>query len=193
LEWFEPESLDEAQRQLYEEIIGGPRARDARTSALVDERGRLHGPFNALLIDPEFGEAVQRLGMTVRYRSKLSPRAREIATLAVARASQSNFEWHAHSRLGRAAGLTEEEIQAIADDHEAATLDDDERLILRVTRALIEQRDLDDQQFAEGHSRLGDVVLMELVVLVGLYELLARSLRVWRTPLSDDSAPQFPE
>jgi 4-carboxymuconolactone decarboxylase len=193
LQWFEPESLDDDQRHLYDEIVGGPRARDAKTSALVDDQGRLYGPFNAMLLSPDFGEAVQRLGMTVRFRSTLSPRAREMATLVVARASKSDFEWHAHARLGRAAGLTDEEIQAVAGDYDSTSMNDDERLVLRVTKSLIEERDLSDQLFSEVHARLGDVILLELIVLVGLYELLARSMRVWRTPLLDGEDVVFPD
>jgi 4-carboxymuconolactone decarboxylase len=191
LQWFRPNDLDDEQRQLYDEIVAGPRKSDASTSGLVDEEGRLHGPFNAMLIDPTFGTAVQRLGLTVRYRSQLNPRSREIATLAAASATKSNFEWHAHSRLGLAAGLTIEEIESIAIGSIADSFSDVERLLLRATRALLEERDLNDELFSEVHEGVGDAILFELIVLVGLYELLARSLRVWRTPLPDDSEPEF--
>ena len=191
LPWLRPAELDEAQKRLYEQIVGGPRSLDAQVSALVDTEGRLHGPFNAFLIDPDIGEAVQNLGSAIRYRSVLRPRAREIATLTVASAVESNFEWHAHTRLGRAAGLTDAETAAIFEGRESETFDADERQIWNVTRNLVHNRDLDDQLFAEVHNTLGDVILMELIVLVGFYELIARSLEVWRTPLPDDTEPRF--
>jgi 4-carboxymuconolactone decarboxylase len=191
LPWLRPAELDEAQKRLYEQIVGGPRSLDAQVSALVDTEGRLHGPFNAFLIDPDIGAAVQNLGSAIRYRSVLRPRAREIATLTVASAVESNFEWHAHTPLGRAAGLTDAEIAAIFEGRESETFDADERQIWNVTRNLVHNRDLDDQLFAEVHNTLGDVILMELIVLVGFYELIARSLEVWRTPLPDDTEPRF--
>lgn len=191
LPWLRPNELDDAQEHLYELIVGGPRAKDVEISALVDIEGRLHGPFNALLLDPVIGEAVQNLGAAIRYHSILKPRAREIATLTVARALRSNFEWHAHTLLGRDVGLTDAEIGAIADDRESKTFGEDERLIWHVTRILIQDRDLEDQLFTEVHDTLGDVILMELIVLIGFYELLARSLQVWRTPLPKDSDSRF--
>jgi 4-carboxymuconolactone decarboxylase len=191
LPWFRPDDLNDEQRRLYDEIVVGPRKSDASTSGLVDDEGHLHGPFNAMLVDPPFGMAVQRLGLTVRYHSQLAPRVREIATLSAASATKSNFEWHAHSRLGRAAGLTSDEIESIAAGSIADSFNDVERLVLRATQSLLEERDLNDALFAEVHETLGDAVLFELIVLVGLYELLARSLRVWRTPLPDDSEPRF--
>ena len=42
-----------------------------------------------------------------------------------------------------------------------------------------------DQVFAEVEQHLGVVDLMQLLALVGLYELLRRNLRVWRTPPTD--------
>jgi 4-carboxymuconolactone decarboxylase len=193
LHWFRPEELNESQSQLYERIVAGPRSRTVRVSALTDSEGRLQGPFNAFLIDPVVGEAVENLGAAIRYRSSLTARSREIATLVVAREVRSNYEWLAHSRLALASGLAEDEISAILDERAPETFDAQERQIWEVTRMLLKQRDLDDEMFARARGALGNVLLMELIVLVGHYELIARSLQVWRVPLPQGAEKQFME
>ena len=52
---------------------------DPRAVDLVDEDGRLEGPFNAFLLQPRLGGPLQALGAAVRYGTSLSDRAREIA------------------------------------------------------------------------------------------------------------------
>ena len=183
LPWFAPQDLDADARRLYERIVGGPRTQVPRAFPLTDEAGRLNGPFNAMLLSPEVGSALQELGAAIRYRSELSARAREIAILEVSVLRHSSFEWYAHVRVGQLAGLTAAEIDALRDGLPAPTLDATESLIRELVRTLVHERDLDDATFARAAQQLGHRVLMELIALVGYYDLLALSLRVWRTPL----------
>ncbi|EFL29059.1 conserved hypothetical protein [Streptomyces himastatinicus ATCC 53653] len=102
-----PSTLGPGQRALHEEITGGPRAAGPQPFALTDAEGRLHGPFNAMLLSPALGGALQSLGTAIRYASHLTPRIWETAILVVATAWDSAFERHAHERTGAAVGLTE--------------------------------------------------------------------------------------
>jgi alkylhydroperoxidase family enzyme len=139
-----------------------------------------------MLPRPRIAEIVQMLGVVIRYELDLTPRSREIATLAVASATRSGFEWYAHTRLGAAAGLTGAEIEALAAGQPAPTFSAREHLIWRVVTALTGDGDLDDGLFAEARQALGEAGIVDLIALVGLYEFLARSLRVWRTPVPGD-------
>lgn len=190
LPWPRPDELDQARRAVYDGIAGGPRAAGPQAFRLTDDEGRLEGPFNAMLVSPGVGMALQDLGAAVRYRTALSDRAREIAILALAALRRSDFEWYAHERVGRRAGLTDGEIAAIRRGDEPPELSGTELAVLRTTVALAAAGDLDDEQFTRAESALGREQLAELVVLVGYYDLLALSLRVWRTPLpAGESAP----
>jgi len=192
LDWLTPDELDPEQRRVYDIITGGPRARDARTLPVTDGEGRLIGPFAPMLAHPRIAEIMQTLGAAMRYEIDLSPRAREIATLAVAAARRSSFEWYAHSLLGRAAGLTEDELAALADRCMAPSFSAEEALIWRIVTALGGDGDLDDKLFDESREKLGDACLVDLIALVGHYEFLSRSLRVWRTPVPEGHQPKFP-
>ncbi|WP_208719877.1 carboxymuconolactone decarboxylase family protein [Amycolatopsis circi] len=66
------------------------------------------------LCAPAVGSPLQALGEAIRYRTRMSARMREIAILAVASASGSEFETYAHQRAGRAAGLSDDELSTLA-------------------------------------------------------------------------------
>jgi 4-carboxymuconolactone decarboxylase len=183
LPWPTPDQLDEGRRKVYDAIAGGPRAAGPQAFRLTDDEGRLEGPFNAMLVSPGVGLALQDLGAAVRYRTSLTDRCREIAILVLAALRRSDFEWYAHERVGRRAGLTEEELTGLLHGDEVPTLSPQEAVVREVTTALATAEDLDEATFSTADRVLGTERLAELVTLVGYYDLLALSLRVWRTPL----------
>jgi 4-carboxymuconolactone decarboxylase len=177
-----PGGLSRAQRQLYDEILGGPRA--GGPVALTDDEGGLLGPFNAMLLDPPVGTALQALGAAIRYRSALPARAREIAILVVAAHWGSEFELQAHDGAGRAAGLSEQEIATLRQGSPLPLEDPREATVLATVRALVQHDDLDDAAYARACTTLGEQGVFELVALVGYYATLALALRVFRVPAS---------
>ena len=56
----------------------------------------------------------QILSEYIRLGSTLSPRVREMLILRIGYLCQSAYEWAAHARAGRAAGLSADEIKRIA-------------------------------------------------------------------------------
>ncbi|HUR07339.1 MAG TPA: carboxymuconolactone decarboxylase family protein [Nonomuraea sp.] len=166
-----PADLDADALALYEKITAGPRG-----TSMLDDEGGLVGPFNAMLLSPPVGDALQELGAAIRYRSGLSARAREIAILVVAGHLDSAFELRVHEEIGRGLGLTEDELTALRTGAALELADPGEDAVLRVTRALVTRADLADSEYAE----LGESVVFELTTLVGYYTTLALQLRVFR-------------
>jgi hypothetical protein len=101
------------------------------------------------------------------------------------------FEWYAHERVGKQAGLTDDELAALRDARPAPTFDANETLVRKLVGTLVRDRDLDDIAYAGAVKALGERVLMELIALVGYYDLLALGLRVWRTPLPAGAGEPF--
>jgi 4-carboxymuconolactone decarboxylase len=189
---LEPAALDDAQRDLYQAIAGGRRAAGPQAFALTDAGGRLEGPFNAFLLQPRLGQALQALGAAVRYDTGLDDRCRELAILAVAAHWRSEFEWHAHAAAGRAAGLSEAEIDAARQaepDAAAAALAGREAMVVRTAATLARDADLDDAAYREVVAAIGPDGLFELLTLVGYYAALALQLRVFRVPAPDGAGP----
>jgi 4-carboxymuconolactone decarboxylase len=179
-----PASLDADQRAVYDAVAGGPRAAGPQLFRLVDDEGGLEGPFNAFLLQPRLGMALQAVGSAVRYETTLSDRAREVAILVVAAVRDSAFEQHAHEAVGRHVGLTDDALEAVRDGR-YDDLPDDVRLVARLSRQLLDTGDLDDASYAEAVDVLGQAQLFELLTLVGYYDALALQLRVFRVAVTD--------
>lgn len=165
-----PAAMDPAQRELYDTITGGPRAHSPVPP--VDGHGHLTGPFNALLYAPGLGEAVQQLGARIRFALSLSDRERELATLLVAGRARCGYELFAHTVLASAAGVEPDVIESLSRGEIPDLPDARERAVLRLCSQLVE----DPHEATAGD--LGTRTLVELTVLVGYYQLLARILTV---------------
>jgi 4-carboxymuconolactone decarboxylase len=181
-----PAGLDDEQRALYDAIAGGRRAQGPQLFRLSDADGCLEGPFNAFLLQPRLGSALQALGAAVRYETALDDRCREIAILVVAAHWRSDFERYAHEAVGRAAGLTDAELSAIT-DNQPGVLTGREAVVARTAAVLAARGDLDDAQYDEAIGQLGPDGLFELLTLVGYYATLALQLRVFRVPAPEET------
>jgi 4-carboxymuconolactone decarboxylase len=179
-----PETLDPAQRALYDSIAGGRRAEGPQLFRLVDDDGALEGPFNGFLLQPRLGQALQALGSAVRYETALSHRAREIAILVVSVHWDSEFEWYAHEAVGRHVGLTDDELVALSKAR-YDTFTGAELVVAETTARLVGEGDLSDDQYAQAVDVLGEAGLFELLTLVGYYGALGLQLRVFRVAAPD--------
>ena len=191
LSWLAPPDLTDAQRAVYDAITRSPRANGSRATPLVDADGRLQGPFNAMLVSPALGNSLQDLGASIRYRTTMPDRLREIAILEVARHMRAEYEWHAHAAAGRRAGLTDQDIDGIRQGLPGDGLSAAERLGVDVVGMLMTTGDLSDDLFDRAQQEFGDVILIEMLTLVGYYRLLAVQMRALRTPLPEGVAGVF--
>jgi 4-carboxymuconolactone decarboxylase len=176
---FRPDDLDPERRALYDAIAHGPRSTGRQGSALTDADGVLRGPFNAFLLSPAVGDALQQVGAAVRYRTALTDRTRELAILMVAARRASAFERDTHEPIGRAAGVTEDEIVVLREGGVPVVDDPHERACLDVTRALLDG-DIDDATWAACVPPLDEPAVFELCALVGYYSTLALQMRIFR-------------
>jgi 4-carboxymuconolactone decarboxylase len=175
-----PSELSGAQRELYDEILGGPRSSGPKVFEIIDGEGGLNGPFNAMLLSPKIGNALQALGSAVRYETALNPKVREMAILSVASSWDSEFELYAHEAIGRSVGLSEADLGALRHGQIPDLDNADDIEVLTVVQALLRRADLDDAEYAEARARLGVEMLFEIATLVGYYSALALQLRVFR-------------
>jgi 4-carboxymuconolactone decarboxylase len=179
-----PQDLSPQQTELYAAIMRR-RANTGQRSSMMNDDGSLRGPFNVLLHAPHVGRQVSDLGEAVRFDTSFTTRERELVTLAVAAWHRSEFEWYAHTALGRAAGLSDAEIDALErGDHDVFTNDVERQLLRFVAESLA--GDLGDDTYAQTIDRCGAERTVELAVLIGYYELLARVLDVFRVRAPND-------
>jgi alkylhydroperoxidase family enzyme len=112
------------------------------------------------------------------FGGKLSPRDREILILRTAWNTQSDYEWGQHARLGRQAGLTDDEVAGLTTSGPTADdWSDDDALLIRVADELHADSCISDVSWARLAERYNEQQLIEIPMLVGHYHMVAFSLR----------------
>ncbi|GAA5128504.1 carboxymuconolactone decarboxylase family protein [Pseudonocardia adelaidensis] len=174
-----PDEMTPEQAEVYAKFTGGKRAAPGASFSLLHPEGGLIGPPNAWLLSPPLARVFERVGWTMRYGLELSDRACEIAILLVAFHRDSPFELYAHRRAGRAAGLTDAEVEGLATRTPPSFSSDEERHVFTATLAILDRQTLDDAEYAAAVAGLGRRKLFELVALVGYYDQVATQLSVF--------------
>ena len=181
-----PEAMSDEQRTLYEAILGGKRGPGMRR-----EDGALIGPFNAMLLNPHVGDRVQRLGEALRFDISLPRNVIEVATLVVGSRWRAQFEWWAHERLAKQAGVAEAVIAAIKRGEQPDFSNDDEAAAYDVASELYRTQRLTDATYALAVQRFGEAGVFELIALVGYYSLVSLLLNGFEVPLPAGETPPF--
>lgn len=116
-----------------------------------------------------------RFGGAILGALELDPRLRELAILEVARVTPARYEWVQHVPIAQAVGVSEEQIAALqAGDTEAASLDPDARLVLAFTGQVVRDARPDEETLARAIERFSERELVELLLTIGSYMMLAR-------------------
>ena len=104
----------------------------------------------------------------------------ELVILRVAHLRRCAYEFEHHRRLGRRAGLNDDQIAALTDDLGAGPWSSRELTLLRAVDALVSSGDLEDEQWALLREELTPKAALEFVMLVGHYDMLATTLTTLR-------------
>jgi 4-carboxymuconolactone decarboxylase len=104
-----------------------------------------------------------------------SLRMKELVILRVAHMQGSRYELRRHIGIAHAAGLTEQQINAIVgiDDLDAARFDETERAALDLVTELCTTHQLRNDTFAMAIDTFGTEALTELLMIVSCYYGLA--------------------
>jgi alkylhydroperoxidase family enzyme len=133
-----------------------------------------------------------RLGGTILSKQQLSSRLRELAILRVAKLSGARYEWQQHVPIGRAAGITEAQTVALeAGNIDAACFDTRERLVLRFTDEVVREVRASDDTFAQMRRQFSSREIVELILAVGYYMLIARLLETTGVDLEPDAETEL--
>lgn len=126
---------------------------------------------------------------TLMPGGRLSRRESELVILRVAHLQGSAYEFDHHVRLGKRAGVTPADLRRLTVDPavdpaagHAATggWTPREAAMLDASDALIDREDLDDDEWRRVATQLDQRELIELVMLVGHYRMLATTIGVLR-------------
>ncbi len=108
---------------------------------------------------------------------------REIIALRTAKLLHTPYQWQQHATMGKNAGLTPEEIEALASDGAVAGIAVDHLLLAQATDELTIDASLTDTTLDRLQERYGDEVTRKLVLTIGFFNFLSRFLNGCRVPL----------
>jgi 4-carboxymuconolactone decarboxylase len=160
--------------------------------AIVGSRGSVRGPYGVLLHSPKLAARVADTGTYVRFELDLTEALRETIILATAREIQSQYEFAAHARLARQAGVAEATIRAIAHGTAPEGLSGDEALVVRYVLELLRNHKISDATFNAVQERFGSQRTLEITALVGHYLLVGQILLAFEVDLPEGAQPEIP-
>ncbi len=111
---------------------------------------------------------------------KLPRRETELVILRVAGVRGCDYEFEHHVRLGRRAGVTTADVERVRAGSAADGWRDHEQLLMRVAEELLATRDLTDATWADLRATYDERRVIELLLLVGHYDMLATTLMTLR-------------
>jgi 4-carboxymuconolactone decarboxylase len=162
-------ALDDTQRRIWNDCKAGP-------------RGSVPPPVHVWLRSPGLADYAHRVGAHVRFHTPFTPKQTEIAILVTARYWTAQFEWAAHVRLGLQAGLTQEQIDAIAERREPVFTDPDDRIVYDFASRYYRDDRVDDATYTRVVERFGDRGVVDLAGLIGYYSFVSVTLNVFEVP-----------
>ena len=174
------DTLDDAQKVLWENITTGPRGNpDREHGGLAGADGALIGPFNALFLSPEVGDAVQKLGASIRYQTSLPADLLEVAICTMGGHWRANFEFWAHGRLAVNAGVSSDAIDAIRDGGDPDFGDERQQAIYQFGRELIENQRVSNETYEALTGMIGESGVFEVASVMGYYALVSIGLNTF--------------
>lgn len=145
--------------------------------------------FRAMSHAPEAMLRFMRFGSHLLEDGKLDPALRELAILRTGWLTRSPYEFSQHIAFGRRAGLNDEQIRAIAEpDAPGAPFDDRQRAVIAYAGSLTSGASVSDDVFEAVGYFLDGEQLVELTMVVGFYNMVARILNALDVDLDEPAA-----
>jgi 4-carboxymuconolactone decarboxylase len=164
-----PEQLTAEQTAVFNQLVAG--------------RGRILGPYKIWIHSPTVASGMEHIGTFLNKKSSLSTREVEIGILVIAQHWNADYVRTAHIKAGKAAGLSQETIDAILAGRDPKLSDPHERAVHRFAAALIGGAKLSDAEFGEIEKVLGRAGVAEVLVLLGYYTSVSLGMKVHEVPI----------
>lgn len=149
--------------------------------------------FRTLAVHTELFGRMRPLGAGLLGHGLLEPREREIVILTTSARAGAEYEWGVHAEaFGKAVGLSEAQIAATAaGDASDPAWSERDALLVRLADELHDGATVSDELWAQLAAGWTAPQLIELLVLVGWYRLLACVINGARIQL-EPWAARFP-
>ena len=137
---------------------------------------------------------VLALGQTLSKGSSLDPAHREVVILRVAHLTNAAYQWHEHTTVAKRVGFTAEKIDAIAahtSREPGIILSPFERTLIEFTDAVVITATAPDELFDAVRTDYNDSRVVELVLLIGFYMMVARVMNTFHLDLENEKVGSY--
>ncbi|HEY7167057.1 MAG TPA: carboxymuconolactone decarboxylase family protein [Candidatus Binatia bacterium] len=137
------------------------------------------GPYAVLMHSPQMAEQFFNVENYYRNSGKLDAVDKELIILTIARAMNVRYPWSRHEVRARQVGMRSEALETLRANAPLDSLNQHERLIVEMTRALLHERRMSDELFSRVRAELGEQRLVEAVGLVAHYNFISMVARTF--------------
>ena len=161
--------------------------------AQMEQRGRevinLH---RAIARSPNTLRNFLRLGNSLLLYGRLAANLRELAILRIARIAGADYEWAHHVPIAKQAGVSQAQIEGIADWRNTGVYNAIEKAVLEYVEAAV-NRDVPDDVFEAVRSLLSEDDVIELTLVCGYWGMVACILLALKIDVEPSSRKYLPD
>jgi alkylhydroperoxidase family enzyme len=169
-------------------------AREAAAGVDVPEYVVGTNVFRTLLVHPPLAHLLHAVLDPLLLNGTLDARLRELVVMRVAWVTGSVYEWSQHWMLAPMFGAPAEDLAAVRDWEASDRFGATDRAILSATDETLAGQAVSDATWDDLAAALPDETQrMELLVLIGGYQMLSGVLRSLRVPLDAGLEPWLPD
>lgn len=154
-----------------------------------DREGRIANIYRTLIHHPKLLKRWSVFGNHVLFKSALPPRERELLILRVGALCDCEYEFHAHTAIGRQVGLTDDEIKRVREGSQAPEWDEFDRGLLQAAEDLHTNSFVSDETWKILSQRYNEQQLIDTVFTVGQYHLVSMALNTLGVQLDEGGMP----
>ena len=151
----------------------------------LEQSGNLYNVFTTIANHPELAREWWPFASYILRANSLSARDREILILRIGWLCNSEYEWAQHVRLGKAIGLTDDEIRRICAGPTAEGLSELDRLLLCAADELRGAAMISDTTWKGLSKTYSQKQMMDVVFTVGEYNLVSMALNSFGVQLDE--------
>lgn len=150
-----------------------------------DSSGSILNLFKALAHSPKIVRDWSRLGTTLLRKGKLADDLRELAIIRVGELANSAYELTAHRAIGLSAGLSQEQVNDVANWQDSSHFNEVEQAVLKYTDEVAIDIRASDETFANLQTYFSAQEIVELTVSIGYYGMVVRTLESLQVDLEE--------
>jgi AhpD family alkylhydroperoxidase len=152
---------------------------------IVAERGSVLHLYQMLLHSPPLAEGWLNYLTAVRQKLSLSGALRELVIMRVAVLNGAPYEALQHAPIALQEGLTQAQLDALAEWQVSPLFNDTERAVLRLTDAMTRDIHFAPEIMAAVRSALGERGAVEVAATIAAYNMVSRFLEALQIHADD--------